>query len=152
MRTVLILAIVAVCPANSTFGTWEMNAARSTFTGSSQPKSLSVRIEPHAKGEVFTLDRVESDGRATTSSSILYLDGAPRDIQDFDCAGAQSSRLLDSRTLEIRRNCAGSDGTWVVRQSAVQSNELIIDITEKRRDGANFERRVVLPKQEVKNQ
>jgi hypothetical protein len=82
MRTVLLIAIVAVCPVNSAFGTWKMNAARSTFMGSAQPKSLSVRIEPHAKGEVFTLDRVESDGRATTSSSILYLDGAPRDLQD----------------------------------------------------------------------
>ena len=147
MRTVLLIAIAAVCQATATFGTWKMNAARSTFTGGGQPKSLSVRIEPHAKGEVFTLDRVESDGRATSSSSILYFDGAPREIQDFDCAGAQSSLRLDSRTIEIRRQCASSDGTWLVRQPMEQSKELLIDITEKRRGGPNLEWRVVLEKQ-----
>jgi hypothetical protein len=147
MRFIILIAIVAVCPANSSFGTWKMNEARSTFTGRAQPKRFSVRIEPHAKGEVFTLDRVESDGRATSSSSILYLDGAPRDLQDFDCAGAQSSRRLDSRTVEIRRQCAGSDGTWLVRQSMEQSKELLIDVTEKRRGGPNIEWRVVLEKQ-----
>jgi hypothetical protein len=112
MRDVLLIAI-AVWASNSTLGTWKMNAARSTFAGRSRPKSLSVRFEPHGKGEVFTLDKVESDGRTTSSSSILYVDGAPRHIEDFECAGAQSSLLLDSRTIEIRRQCASSDGTAV---------------------------------------
>ena len=153
MRTVLFLIVfTAACWANSTFGTWKMDATRSTFTGGTQPKSLIVRIEPHAKGEVFTLDRVESDGRATSSSSILYFDGAPRDFQDFDCAGAQSSRRLDSRTVEILRMCASSEWTWLIRQSAVKSKELIIDITEKRDGRSNVEWRVVLKKQEVPNQ
>jgi hypothetical protein len=53
---------------------WKMNAARSTFTGGPQPKSLAIRIEPHQKGELFTVDRIETDGRATSSSTILYLD------------------------------------------------------------------------------
>jgi len=130
MRTVLVIAIAAVCQADSTFGTWKMNAARSTFTGGGQPKSLSVRIEPHAKGEVFTLDRVASNGSATSSSSILYLDGTPREIQDFDCAGTQSSSRLDGRTIEIKRTCAGTEGTWLIRQSLRASTELLIDITE----------------------
>jgi hypothetical protein len=38
------------------------------------PKSITIRIEPHAKREVFTLDRIDADGRATTSSTILYFD------------------------------------------------------------------------------
>jgi len=130
MRIVPLIVIVAICQANSTFGNWKMNAARSTFAGGGQPKSLSVRIEPHAKGEVFTLDRVESNGSATSSSSILYLDGTPREIQDFDCAGKQSSSKLDGRTIEIKRTCAGTEGTWLIRQSLKASTELLIDITE----------------------
>jgi hypothetical protein len=39
-----------------------------------------------------------------------------------------------------------------VRQSTEQSQELIIEITEKRRGGPNLEWRVVLEKQEVKKQ
>src|SRR3974377_1900483 len=44
------------------------------------PKKRTSRIESHAKGEVFTLDRIEADGRATTSSTLLYLDGKLRDF------------------------------------------------------------------------
>jgi hypothetical protein len=51
MRFIILIAIVAVCPANSSFGTWKMNEARSMFTGRAKPKRLSVRIEPHAKAK-----------------------------------------------------------------------------------------------------
>jgi hypothetical protein len=148
MRTVLLIAIVTATAADSRFGVWNMNAARSTFTGGGQPRSLRVQIEPHLKGEVFTMDRREGDGSARSSSSILYFDGAPRDIQDFDCAGTQSSSRLDDRTIEIRRKCAGSDGTWLIRQSMKASKELLIDITEDRRGaGPNREWHVVLQRQ-----
>jgi hypothetical protein len=148
MRTFFLLTlIVAGNCAESALGPWTMNAARSTFTGSARPKNFIVRIEPHAKGEVFTLDRVESDGRATSSSSILYFDSKPRDLQDFDCVGTQSSRRLDSGTIEIRRNCAGNDGIWFVRHATDKSKELMIDITEKRRPGPNLDWCLVLEKQ-----
>jgi len=143
----LLTLIVAGNCAESALGTWTMNAARSTFAGSARTKSFIVRIAPHAKGEVFTLDRVESDGRATSSSSILYFDSKPRDLQDFDCVGTQSSRRLDSGTIEIRRNCAGSDGIWFVRHATDKSKELMIDITEKRRPGPNLDWRLVLEQQ-----
>src|SRR5258708_40272114 len=76
----------------STSGTWKMNAARSTFAGGAPFKSLTVRIERHAKGEVLTLDRIETDGRTISSSTILYFDGEPRRFDDFGCSGIQSSR------------------------------------------------------------
>jgi hypothetical protein len=91
-------------------GTWKMNAARSTFTGGTPFKSLTVRIERHPKGEVFTLYRIETDGRATNYSTILYLDGEPRRFDDFGCSGIQSSRRADERTVEIVRMCASGDG------------------------------------------
>ena len=147
MRTLFLLTVIVIgnC-SESVFGTWKVKTNRSTFAGVGAPKSLTVRIEPHAKGEVFTLDRVESDGRVTSSSSILYFDSTPRGLQDFDCVGTQSSRRLDSRTVEIRRNCAGSDGIWFVRHAADESKELMIDITEKRRRGPNLDWHLVLEK------
>jgi hypothetical protein len=148
MRMVFLLTVIVTAKcAEPAFGTWKVNANRSTFTGGAAPRSLTVRIEPHAKGEVFTLERVEKDGRATSSSTILYFDNTPRDLQDFDCVGAQSSRRLDGRTIEIRRDCAGSTGIWVVRRQTDKSKELIIDITEKRRSGPNLDWRLVLEKQ-----
>jgi hypothetical protein len=147
MRAVVpFILLGAACWADA-FGVWKMNAARSTFTGDTQPKSFTVRIEPHAKGEVFTLDRIEADGRTTISSSIVYLDGKERDYQEPGCSGTQSSRRVDSQTVEILRKCASGEWTRFVRRSALQAQELILDITEQYPDGRRFERRLVLEKQ-----
>src|SRR5262252_10769825 len=106
MRAVVpFILLGAACWADVAFGIWKMNATRSTFAGDTQPKSFTVRIEPHAKGEVFTVDRIDANGRGTTSSTILYLDGKSRDFQDQDCSGTQSSRRVDKTTVEIVRKC-----------------------------------------------
>jgi hypothetical protein len=155
MRTFPLLILIATAcwaplsRAEDAFGIWKMNPTRSTFTGDTltQPQALTVRIEPHAKGEVFTVDRIAADGRATTSSTILYFDGKPRDFQGPQCSGTQSSRRADSRTVEIVRECAG--GGWIrfVRRLAAPPNEMVLELTEKRPDGRRFERHLVLEKQ-----
>ena len=144
-----LIAIVAVGRANSAFGTWKMDADRSTFAGSTQPKSLTVRIEPHAKGEVFTLDRIEADGRASTSSTILYFDGTLRTFQDFGCSGTQSSRRVDNQAMEILRRCENGASIKIVRRSAGPQQEIVLDITEQHIDGRRFERHLVLEKQSL---
>jgi hypothetical protein len=148
MRTIFLLALMITGSwADSLFGIWKVNTSRSIYPGVGVPKSLIVRIEPHPKGEVFTLDRVERDGRVTSSSSILYFDSASRDLQDFDCVGTQSSRRLDGRTIEIRRSCASGDAIWFVRHSNDKARDLMIDITERRRAGPNLDWHLVLEKQ-----
>jgi len=143
----VILAAATCWAADAALGTWKLNAARSTFAGDTQPKSLTVRIEPHAKGEVFTLDRTEANGRATSSSILLYLDGTARAFQDAGCSGTQSSRRVDSRTVEIFRDCAGGQRTRFIRRPGRQRNELVLEITEQYADGRRFERRLALEKQ-----
>jgi hypothetical protein len=143
----LLPLVVTTGWAEPAFGTWQMNTARSMLAGDIRPQSLTVRIEPHAKGQVFTLDRVEADGRTTSTSSILYFDGASRAFQDFECSGTQSSRRLDSGTVEILRRCAS--GAWVrliIRRSAPQAKELLLEIREQRPDGRRVERRLILEK------
>ena len=132
--------------AGGAFGTWMMNPARSTLASYPRPKSITIRIESHAKGEVFTLDRIEADGRATTSSTLLYLDGKLRDFQDAGCSGTQSSRRVDSRTVEILRTCANGDSIRYVRRLSAQPNELLLEITEHQAGGRSFERHLVLEK------
>src|SRR5258708_6251445 len=106
MRAVLLLTLLgATSWAGELFGVWKLNPARSTLAGNQD--SVTLRIEPHIRGEVFTLDTVAVDGRASTSSTILYFDGKTRYFQDSGCAGTQSSRRVDSRTVEIVRECGG---------------------------------------------
>jgi hypothetical protein len=115
MRIIVLVILVGTsCWAAGASGTRKLNASDSTFTGAPQPKSLSIRIEPHAKGEVFTVDRIEADGRATSTSTILYLDSRPRPFQDFGCSGTQSSRRVDSETVEILRFCANGEQARLV--------------------------------------
>ena len=148
MRTILILTVCSTaCCAGSLLGTWRMDRARSWFAGPDQPRRLTVRIEPHAKGRVFTLDRLEGDGRNTSFSTVLYFDGISRAIQDFACSGTQSSRWWDGRTIEIRRVCSNVESVWRVRESAGNSRELTIEITEKSLGGSTLGLRVVLKTQ-----
>ena len=125
---------------------WKMNLARSTQAGIAPFKSLTVRIERHPKGEVFTLERIETDGRTTLYSTILYLDGEPRRFEDFGCSGIQSSRRADERTVEIVRMCANGGWMRLVRRASAKSNELVLDITEQSADGRRFDRRLTLEK------
>jgi hypothetical protein len=83
MRALLLLVLSAICRAEGPFGAWKMNPARSTPTADQRVKSLAVRFEEHAKGEVFTLEQIDGDGRTTTASTILYLDGKPRDFENL---------------------------------------------------------------------
>jgi hypothetical protein len=137
---------VTCCRAQSRFGTWELKPARSTFAGATQPKTLRVRIEPHAKGEVFTVDRAEANGQATSSSTLLYFDGAARNFQDAGCSGTQSSRRVDRLTIEILRQCGGGGWVKLVGRLAPQGAELILEITEQPTGNQRLERRLVLEK------
>lgn len=123
------------------FGSWKLNATRSTFAGDIRLKSVAIRIEPRARGEVFTLDRTETNGQTTSSSIILYLDRLAR---DFQCSGTQSSQRIDGQTIEILHDCGAGGWTRFVRRTAPE-NRLVFEISEQRADG-RFERRLVFDK------
>lgn len=127
------------------FGVWKLNPARSTPAG--DQKIVTVRIAPHARGVVFTLETVTADGRASTSSTILYFDGKARSFRDSVCSGTQSSQRLDGRTVEILRTCTSGESTRLIRLLAVQSRDLTFEITEQFPDGRGFQRRLVLEKE-----
>jgi hypothetical protein len=146
MRPALLLTLLgATSFAGDAFGVWQSNPARSTLV--ENQKSVTVRIEPHIRGEVFTLDTVANDGRASTSSTLLYFDGKTRGFRDSGCAGTQSSRRVDSRTVEILRDCANGRHRQLIRRLAVQPGVLVLEVLEQNTDGRHSERRLVLDKQ-----
>ena len=145
MRILLASALLATSCFGQAFGIWKVNPARSTF-GDSHSQILTLRFEPHSKGEVFTLDTTLADGRNTSSSTILYFDAVARDFQDFGCSGKQSSRRVDNRTVEILRTCANGEWTKFVRRLTVQPKELILDVAVHHPNGRAFEHHLVLEK------
>jgi hypothetical protein len=143
----LISAVLFGQGQKNIYGTWKVDATRSSFAGPAPSKILTIRIEPHPKGEVFTLDRIEADGRSTSSSTILYMDGEQRRFEDFGCSGTQSSRLADVRTVEIVRTCASGGWVRLLRRASANSNELVLEITEQFADGRRSDRRLMLERQ-----
>lgn len=147
---VLVLLFRASGWADAAFGTWIMNSARSTPAPDPRPKRLTIRIESHPKGEVFTLERIEVDGRATTSSTLLYLDGKPRDFEDAGCSGTQSSRRLDNQAVEILRSCVNGASVRFLRRLSEKPNEIVLEVTELQAGGRTLERHLVLEKQSMR--
>jgi hypothetical protein len=96
---------------------------------------------------VFNQDTVAADGRASTSSTILYFDGKGRDFQDSACSGTQSSRRVDGGVVEILRQCASGAQARLLRRLTTQPGVPILDITEQHPDGRRSERRLVMEKQ-----
>ena len=137
--------LAAIC-FGQPFGTWKLKAARSTFAGDIRPKSLSVRIEPRARGEVVTVYRTEINGQTTTCSMVLYLDGVARGFQQGECSGTQSARRIDSQTIEVLRNCGPGAWSRFVRRRAPK-DQLVLEISEQRADGRRFGRRLIFEKQ-----
>ena len=137
------------CWAQDMFGTWKMNPVRSQFSDDNHhPRAVTVRIEPHEKGEVFTYDRITSNGQAETISTVLYFDGKERNYQRGECSGTKASRRLDKRTVEIVTKCDGRFWARFTLRLPPQPNELILDISEIRlSDGRRFDRHLVLEKQ-----
>ena len=140
----VILILTATCRAADISGAWKANPAHSVLPG--DRKAIRIRLEPHTRGEVFTLDTVTPDGRASTSSTILYLDGRARDFRDPGCFGTQSSRRLDDRTVEIVRTCAAGERIRIVCRLTT-GTQLILEVTVKQADGREVEQRLVLEKE-----
>jgi hypothetical protein len=141
MRAAVLILAGATSWASDAFGVWKLNSALST--GAGNEKSVTLRIEPHNRGEVLTLDILAADGRASTSSTILYLDGKARDFQDSACSGTQSSRRVDSRSVEILRECGGGRRIRLIRRTE-RSGVLILEVTEQNSEGRHLDRRLVL--------
>ena len=147
MRFILLLVLAGgVVWGGDAVGVWKLSPGRSTFAADPQPRSFTLRIERHSSGEVLTVDRTERDGRSTTDSTILFLDGKPRAYQDLDCIGTQSSQRVDNRTVEILRTCKTGGWMRVIRQ--VNTNgEMVLEVSGRRPDGHQVQFRLVLEKQ-----
>ena len=76
MRTILMIALLAVTVFGQTSRTWKMNAGKSTHSdGKPFPRSLIIRLEPHPEGETVTIWQDTQDGKSETDSFILRYDG-----------------------------------------------------------------------------
>ena len=95
LLTALALSSVAASPlmaqamkqANPFLGTWKMNTAKSKFTGTPGPKSLSREVVAQGEGVKFTYSGVASDGKAIDYSFTTNYDGKDAAISGSGAPG-----------------------------------------------------------------
>ena len=80
-------------------------------------------------------------------STVLYLDGAPRYFQDFECSGTQSWRRVHGQTAEILHKSEAGAWTRLVLRTSATAAQLVLAITKQHAEGRRVERRLVLEKQ-----
>jgi len=140
-----VVLLAAIC-LGQPFGTLEAEGGSIHFAGDIRPNSLTARIEPRARNEVVTVYRTKINGQASSCSMVIYLDGVARGFQQGECSGTQSSRRIDSQTIEVLRNCGPGAWTRFVRRRAPK-DQLVLEISEQRADGRRFGRRLIFEKQ-----
>lgn len=145
-RMALIILLGCPCAAQEAFGTWKMDPARSILD-SSDTRALTVRIESHPKGEVFTVERLRRNGQTETWSAILYMDGKPRDSPRLDCPGTLASRRLENSSVELLWSCENDRVMRSIRHTPSNTNHLILDETESRPNHPDQSRHIVLQRQ-----
>src|SRR5215472_3888328 len=89
------------------FGNGRLKADGRTFAGDVRLRSLNLRIEPRASGEVFTLGRTEANDQTTTAGMVLYVDGVARDFQEGECSG--NAIVAANRQPRRSRSCAPAE-------------------------------------------
>jgi hypothetical protein len=148
MRIILLLILAGGAGwADDAVGVWNMIPGHSTFAVDRPPRTVTLRIESHSKGEVLTMERTELDGHSTSESILLYLDGKARAFEDFECRGNRSSQRVDNQTVEILRTCEAGGWTRVVMRRMTNGNDLVLQVSGRRSDGRQVEARLVLEKQ-----
>jgi hypothetical protein len=100
---------------------------------------------------VFTIDTTQRGGRATTVSTVLYLDGQLRDFEGTECSGKQASRRLGQESVEIVRRCNNGALIRIVVKLVTPQEVLIVETTNQEPDGRRYERRLMLERQREGN-
>ena len=139
----MLILLAATCWAGEAFGMWKLNPARSTLAGNEKSCDAPDRTAHARRGaSLWTRSRRWA---GVDFQHDLYFDGKARDFHDSACSGTQSSRRLDSQTVEILRECGSGAQIRLVRR-AVQPGVLILEITEQQMGGRRSERRLFMEK------
>jgi hypothetical protein len=81
-------------------GTWKLNVAKSTFSPSPAPQSLTVKVEPAGEGEKASTNGMAADGTATMTTYTANFDGKDQPLTGSPIADTVSLKRIDARTTE----------------------------------------------------
>jgi hypothetical protein len=139
-------AVVAGSAADPAVGTWELNVAKSKFTGPA-PKSETRTYSESADGSVTLIEKpVSADGKESTVSMTYKRDGKDYPVEGSTTIDSISVKRISSRTLGFSGKKAGK---VVMRgHRTVSKDGKTLTLTEAGTDenGAKFRETLVFDK------
>jgi hypothetical protein len=101
----LALGIGAVIPSiaqtDPWVGTWELNAAKSTYSVGAVPKSETVRIEAVPNGIKAVMDAVNAQGARSVREITAGFDGKEYELKGAPIPTTWALTRIDAHTFEL---------------------------------------------------
>jgi hypothetical protein len=97
IATVGALAIAVASEADPVVGTWQLDAAKSTFTNGPAPKSQTRTYSQSGGSITLVMKTVGADGKESTVQTTYQLDG-----KDYPVTGASDFDSLSAKQVNPR--------------------------------------------------
>ena len=162
-RSLLLLAVLALSAvasrpvmaqammqANPFVGTWKMNPAKSKFTGTPGPKSLSRLVVADGAAVKFTYSGVGADGKAIDYSFTTSYDGKDAAITGSGAPGGADAVVIKRTGANTADAILKKDGKEIGKSASSVSKDGKVATTKgsgKTADGKDYNTVVVYEKQ-----
>ena len=133
--TAVLLAVLALAGtalaqgADPALGTWRLNVAKSTYSGSPAPKSQTVKYEKAGMATTVTVEGVGADGTKTLQKYSTTYDGKDVPISGSTTADTVSQTRVDARPTVRTDKKAGKVVSTLRRTVAADGKTLTVVTT-----------------------
>ena len=109
-------------------GTWQLNAAKSSYKPGPAPKSQTVRIEPSGQGERVRSEALNTNGTKVVMEYTAASDGTDYPLRGSPVANTVTLKRIDSHTTERVDSKAGKPVTTYRRVVSKDGKTMTVTI------------------------
>jgi hypothetical protein len=132
--------------ADAVDGTWNLNAAKSKFSGPA-PKSVTRVYSNGADGAALDQKMVGPDGKEMSMHVALAFDGKPHPITGNPDADASSAKAINTRTSDFTLTKGGKTTGTVHRVVSADGKTLTVHNKGTHADGTSYDDTLIFDKQ-----
>ena len=153
MKKVVVIALLstlfvgaAVLAADAVDGTWNLNIAKSKFSGAA-PKSGTRVYSESADGTTLDQKMVGADGKEMAMHATVPYDGKPHPMTGNPDADAGSGKAINARTSNFTLTKGGKTSGTVHRVVSADGKTLTVHNKGTHADGTSYDDTLIFDKQ-----
>jgi len=140
-------AVAADSSADPVLGTWNLNAAKSTFSAGPAFKSQTRMYSQSTQGITLNMKTVGADGKEITSQTTYHLDGKDYPVTGSADYDSLSGKQIDRNTADFTLSKAGKVVGTTRRTVSKDGKTLTATSKVTNEKGEKTENRMVFDKQ-----